>query len=68
MAVVAESKSANLRLAYDDGTDKRTYSVSRLDPAADAASLILLAEAVCDLQGEMPIDLINRCEFTLISD
>jgi len=66
MAITAEGKSGNLRLKYPGvGDDTWTYAVSRLNPEADAASLLLLAEAVADLQEEMPIDLINRVEFVL---
>jgi len=69
MAVTAEGKSGNLRLKYEGADDDTwTFAVSRLDPDADAASLLLLAEAVSDLQGETPVDLTNRCEFILISD
>ena len=67
MAVTADPVRGNMRLKYE-GLDETTwtYSMARLDPAASAASLILIAEAVADLQSEMPIEILNSCEYELV--
>jgi len=67
MAVTADPVRGNVRLKYEGLDDTTwTYSVARLDPAASAASLILIAEAVADLQSEMPIEILNSCEYELV--
>jgi len=67
MAVTADPVRGNMRLKYE-GLDETTwtYSVAKLDPAATAANLILIAEAVADLQSEMPIEILNSCEYELV--
>ena len=67
MAVTADPVRGNVRLKYE-GLDETTwtYSVARLDPAASAEKLILIAEAVADLQSEMPIEILNSCEYELV--
>ena len=66
MTISTEAVRGNLRLSY--GEDAWTYTVSRLNAEADASRLLLLAEAVSDLQGDVPMDLINRNEFRLVSE
>ena len=66
MAISTEALRGNLRLSYGD--DVTNYTVSGLDAEADAGSLLLLAEAVGILQGEEPLDLINRSEFRLFPE
>ena len=67
MAVTADPIRGNVRLKYE-GLDETTwtYSVARLDPAASAESLLLIAEAVTDLQSDMPIEILNSCEYELV--
>ena len=67
MTISTEALRGNLRLTYGND-DTWNYTVSRLNPEADASSLLLLAEAVSDLQGEELMDLINRSEFRLVSE
>ena len=67
MAVTADPVRGSMRLKYDgldDGT--WTYSVAKLDPAASAENLLLIAEAVADLQSEMPVEILNSCEYELV--
>ena len=67
MAITADPLRGNVRLKYENLDETTwTYSVARLDPAASAASLILIAEAVADLQSEMPIEILNSCEYELV--
>jgi hypothetical protein len=72
MVISTEAVRGNIRLSYandiDNDDDKWSYTVSRLNAEADASSLLLLAEAVSELQGGVPLDLINRSEFRLISE
>jgi len=67
MAVTTDPVRGSVRLKYEGLDDATwTYSVARLDPAASAASLLLIAEAVADLQSEMPIEILNSCEYELV--
>jgi len=66
LTVSREGVNSNIRLSF--GEDVANYSVSRLNPNAEAGSLLLLAEAVATLQGETPTDLISRSEFRLIPE
>lgn len=63
MAVTAEPSQGSLRIDY--GSDEMKYTVSKLDAAADADSLIQLAFAASELQGLEPLDLVFDCEFHL---
>jgi hypothetical protein len=67
MAVTADPVRGNVRLKYE-GLDETTwtYSVAKLDPAASAANLLLIAEAVADLQSDMPVEILNSCEYELV--
>jgi len=67
MSVSREGVSANLRLSFSD-ENTANYTVSRLNPNAEAGSLLLLAEAVAALQGVSPVDLVSRSEFHLIPE
>ena len=67
MAVTADPVRGSVRLKYEALDETTwTYSVARLDPAASAASLLLIAEAIADLQSEMPIEILNSCEYELV--
>ena len=67
MAVTADPVRGNVRLKYDGLDDSTwTYSVAKLDPAATAENLLLIAEAVADLQSDMPIEILNSCEYELV--
>ena len=67
MAVTADPLRGNVRLKYEGLDDTTwTYSVARLDPAASAENLLLIAEAVADLQSDMPIEILNSCEYELV--
>ena len=67
MAVTADPVRGNIRLKYDGLDDSTwTYSVAKLDPAATAENLLLIAEAVADLQSDMPIEILNSCEYELV--
>ena len=66
MTILREGVNGNLRLSFGD--DVANYTVSRLNPVAEADSLILLAEAVATLQGETLTDLVNRSEFRLFPE
>ena len=66
MAVTADPVRGNVRLKYEGLETTWTYSVARLDPAASAESLLLIAEAVSDLQSDMPIEILNSCEYELV--
>jgi len=65
LTVSREGVNSNIRLSFDDVAN---YTVSRLNPNAEAGSLLSLAEAVATLQGETPTDLISRSEFRLIPE
>ena len=54
MTVSREGVNSNIRLSF--GEDVANYSVSRLNPNAEAASLLSLAEAVATLQGKTRYD------------
>jgi len=67
MAVTADPVRGSVRLKYDAPDDTTwTYSMAKLDPAASAENLLLIAEAVADLQSEMPIEILNSCEYELV--
>ena len=67
MAVTADPVRGNVRLKYEGLNETTwTYSVAKLDPAASAENLILIAEAVADLQSDMPIEILNSCEYELV--
>ena len=66
MTILTEGRTGNIRLSF--GEEITNYTVSRLNPDAEASDLLLLAEAVSTLQGETPIDLISRSEFRLIPE
>ena len=66
MTILTEGMNGNLRLSY--GEETSNYTVSRLNPDAEAGSLLLLAEAVSILQGKEPLDLVSRSEFRLIPE
>jgi len=66
LTVSREGVNGNLRLSF--GENIANYTVSRLNPEAEAGSLLLLAEAVATLQGETPSDLVSRSEFRLIPE
>ena len=67
MAVKADPVRSGVRLKYDAPDDTTwTYSVAKLDPAASAEKLLLIAEAVADLQSEMPVEILNTCESELV--
>jgi len=67
MAVTADPLRGNVRLKYEDLDETAwTYSVARLDPAASAENLLLVAEAVADLQSDVPIEILNSCEYELV--
>ena len=67
MAVTADPVRGNIKLKYDGLDDTTwTYSVARLDPAASAENLLLIAEAVSDLKSDMPIEILNSCEYELV--
>jgi len=67
MAVTADPVRGNIRLKYD-GLDSTawTYSVAKLDLAATAENLLLIAEAIADLQSDMPVEILNSCEYELV--
>ena len=66
MTILTEGVNGNLRLSF--GEETANYTVSRLNPDAEAGDLLLLAEAVAILQGETPLDLVSRSEFRLIPE
>jgi len=67
MAITADPVRGNVRLKYEALDETTwTYSVARLDPAASAENLLLIAEAVADLQSDMPIEILNSCEYELV--
>jgi hypothetical protein len=66
MNISREGVNGNLRLSFGD--DVANYTVSRLNPVAEASNLMLLAEAVASLQGETLTDLISRSEFRLVPE
>ena len=67
MAVTADPVRGNVRLKYEALDETTwTYSVARLDPAASPQSLLLIAEAIADLQSDMPIEILNSCEYELV--
>jgi len=67
MAVTADPVRGGVRLKYDAPDDTTwTYSMAKLDPAASAEKLLLVAEAVSDLQSEEPIEILNTCEYELV--
>ena len=67
MAVTADPVRGNVRLKYEALDDTTwTYSVAKLDPAASAEDLLLIAEAVADLQSEMPVEILSTCESELV--
>ena len=66
LTILTEGVNGNIRLSF--GEEAANYTVSRLNPDADADSLLLLAEAVAILQGVTPMDLISRSEFRLIPE
>ena len=67
MAVATIPVRGNIRLGYDGPDDtKWSYTISRLNPDADADSLALLAEAANDLQGVVLLDIRNSAEYQLI--
>ena len=66
LTISREGVNGNLRLSF--GEDVANYTVSRLNPNAEAGSLLLLAEAVATLQGEALTDLVSRSEFRLFPE
>ena len=66
MAISAEAVRAGLKIRF--GGKTKNFTIPRLDPEADADSLLLLAEAVSLLQGTAPLELISTCEYRLIKD
>ena len=67
MAVLSESVRSSLRVGYGADDDAWNYTVSRLNPEADADSLVLLAEAMGVFQGVEPAELVSTDEYQLVS-
>ena len=66
LSILTEGVNGNIKLSF--GEETANYTVSRLNPDADADSLLLLAEAVSILQGITPLDLVSKSEYRLIPE
>ena len=64
MALTSESVRASLKISYD-GDETWNFTMSRLNTAANADSLMLLADAVSAFQGTEPAGLISTNEYRL---